>query len=62
MDEATSALDVKIEDKIINSLNKLRNDRTIILVSHRKSTLKICNKILKVDGYGKVKPCKFEDL
>lgn len=62
MDEATSALDVDVEDKIINSLNKLKNDRTMILVSHRKSSLKICNKILKVDGLGEIKICKFEDL
>ena len=62
MDEATSALDIKVEDKIINSLNKIKYNKTIILVSHRKSALKICNKIFKLDGSGKVNLCKFEDL
>ena len=62
MDEATSALDIKVEDKIINSLNKIKYNKTIILVSHRKSALKICNKIFKLDGSGKVNLCKFDDL
>ena len=62
MDEATSALDIKVEDRIINSLNKIKYNKTIILVSHRKSALKICNKIFKLDGSGKVNLCKFEDL
>ena len=62
MDEATSALDVNVEDKIINSINKIKRDKTIMLISHRKSSLKICNKIFKLDGSGQVKVCKFEEL
>ena len=62
MDEATSALDTLVEDKIINSINKIKKDKTVILISHRKSALKICNKIFKLDGSGKVNLCKFNDL
>lgn len=62
MDEATSALDVDVEDKIINSINKIKKNMTILLISHRKSSLKICNKIFKLDGSGQVKVCKFEEL
>ena len=62
MDEATSALDTAVEDKIINSINKIKKNKTIILISHRKSALKMCNKIFKLDGSGKVNLCKFDDL
>lgn len=62
LDEATSALDVKVEDKIINSLNKIKDNKTIILVSHRKTTLQICNKIFKLDSNGCIKICKYSDL
>ena len=62
MDEATSALDSAVEDKIINSINKIKKNKTIILISHRKSALKMCNKIFKLDGSGKVNLCKFHDL
>ena len=38
LDEPTSNLDVLNEGVILNSLNKEREDKTVILVSHRKST------------------------
>jgi ATP-binding cassette, subfamily B, bacterial PglK len=47
-DEATSGLDLDTENKIINSINKLSIDKTIIMVSHRKSSLKNCNKIYEI--------------
>lgn len=45
LDEATSALDPNIESKIINSLYLLRNEYTIILISHKQSSLVKCNKV-----------------
>ena len=44
-DEATSALDTKTEDSIMQSLQKLSKDITIIMISHRHSTLKQCDQI-----------------
>ena len=46
LDEATSALDVDIESKIIENINGLL-DKTVILVSHRKTTLKFCDRIIE---------------
>jgi len=46
LDEFTSALDEETEEKIIESIKNL--DKTIIIVSHRKSTLKYCDKIFKL--------------
>ena len=44
LDEATSALDEQMENRILKSIfNKMKN-QIIIIVSHRKNTLKHCNK------------------
>ena len=45
LDEATSSLDEENENQIINSIYLLYPNSTIIIVSHRKSILKNCNKI-----------------
>lgn len=44
-DEATSALDDNTESEIIETINNLSDELTIIMVTHRKSSLKFCNKI-----------------
>ena len=43
MDEFTSALDVKTEELILQKLMKYKNNKTIIIITHRTSTLKYCN-------------------
>lgn len=48
LDEPTSNLDALNEGVILKSL-KEQKDRTIILVSHRKSTLKICDRIIQME-------------
>ncbi|MDC0216477.1 ABC transporter ATP-binding protein/permease, partial [Candidatus Pelagibacter sp.] len=49
LDEATNALDSSTEQKIITNLcEKKAADLTIIMVTHRESSLKKCNKILRV--------------
>ncbi len=48
LDEPTSNVDVMNESIILNSLQNVKNTKTIVLVSHRKSTLSICNKIYKM--------------
>jgi len=48
LDEATNALDETLETKIINSLRKFKPNITIILVSHNKRLIEICNKIFEL--------------
>ena len=48
-DEATSSLDLKTENEFLESLELLRGKVTIIFVSHRKPSLKYCNKIIDLD-------------
>ncbi len=45
MDEPTSALDPQHEQLIIETLRRLKGHRTIILVSHRLSTVADCDRI-----------------
>ena len=48
-DEATSALDVESEQVIMNNLDKIAAGRTMILIAHRLSTVRYCDKILVMD-------------
>jgi ATP-binding cassette, subfamily B, bacterial PglK len=51
LDESTSALDEKIEKEIINELKMLKKEITLIMIAHRLSTLKYCDKIIEIkDG------------
>ena len=49
MDEATSALDTNTEKKIINAINSLENNPTIIMIAHRLSTLNSCDRIIHIE-------------
>ena len=45
LDEATSSLDLENEKKIINEMNKNKENKTLIIVSHRRNALVNCDKI-----------------
>lgn len=47
LDEGTSALDIDTEKSIVNSILKFRNNKTIIMIAHRHSTLSECDILLK---------------
>lgn len=49
LDEPTSNLDIQNEAIILKSLVEEAKNKTIILVSHRESTLSICDRILKIN-------------
>ena len=49
LDEATSALDEETEAKVLANLRRL-NDRTVVIVTHRKAALDICNRIVEMDA------------
>ena len=53
LDEATSSLDNKLEVEIITSLISNKKNMTIIMVAHRLTSLKDCDKILYLD-HGKL--------
>lgn len=49
LDEVTSNVDAINEGIILKSLKDLKNEKTIILVSHRKSTMAIADRIYEID-------------
>lgn len=49
-DEATSALDIETEKKIVSELIKLKNIMTILIISHRQTTLSFCDEIYKIEN------------
>ena len=49
-DEATSALDNNTENIIMDSIENLSKELTIIIVAHRTSTLKNCDKIIEISN------------
>ena len=49
-DEATSALDDITEKKIMETLYSLDNSLTIILIAHRLTTIKDCDKLIKLNN------------
>jgi len=52
LDDSLSAVDTKTENNILNSMKKVMQDRTTIIISHRVSSAKLANKIIVLDdGY-----------
>jgi len=49
MDEATSALDSITEEKIINEIEYLKGKVTMIVIAHRLTTLKHCDRIYTLE-------------
>ena len=49
-DEATSSLDIETEKKIIDEINLLKRNKTIIIVSHKDSLFKNCDYIYKLEN------------
>ncbi len=47
-DEFTSSLDLSTEKEIINSLKIFLKSKTVIIITHRKYPLKICNKTIRL--------------
>jgi ATP-binding cassette subfamily B protein/subfamily B ATP-binding cassette protein MsbA len=46
LDEATSALDQNAESMIQDALNSIGADKTIVIVSHRENSLKLCQRLV----------------
>lgn len=54
-DEATSALDGETEAAIMESINSLKGNKTIVIIAHRLSTIENCDAVYCVEN-GKITP------
>ena len=50
LDEATSALDTHTEKEVMESINSFKGKKTIIIITHRLTTISNCDKIFKIEN------------
>lgn len=50
MDEPTSALDLPSEERVRKTLEDLKGNMTMLIVAHRLSTLRICDRVVVMGG------------
>ncbi len=62
LDEATSSLDNQTEKAVMDAINNLSDSITIILIAHRLSTLRKCDKIFLLEKGELQKEGTFEEL
>ena len=62
LDEATSALDNQTEKKVMDALNDLGKNLTIIIIAHRLETVKKCDKIFLLENGMLKNQGTFEEL
>ena len=61
-DEATSALDVDTEEAVMQSIESLGRDLTIVMIAHRIGTLRGCDAIYRLNKGRIVSANRYEDL
>jgi ABC-type multidrug transport system fused ATPase/permease subunit len=54
LDEATSALDSQTERQVMDGIRDTALERTVIVIAHRLSTVRFCNRIVVLDA-GRIK-------
>ena len=62
LDEATSALDNQTEKAVMDAVNNIEKDKTIILIAHRLNTVKDCDIIFKLEKGEIIDQGNFEKL
>lgn len=50
LDECTSALDPLTEERVLKNIRKRLNGRACLLITHRQTAVRYCDKVYKLDG------------
>lgn len=61
LDEATSALDTETETAVMEAIESLRGNKTMIIIAHRLTTIRNCDEIYRIEN-GKAILCNYEEL
>ena len=62
LDEPTSNLDPHCEQQILNAIDALARDKTVLIIAHRLNTLKHADLILSFSRDGRVEPVTFNQI
>jgi ABC-type multidrug transport system fused ATPase/permease subunit len=62
LDEATSALDDATEREIVESFSEIAVNHTLVIVAHRTSTLRDCNRLIRLEGGRIVQEGSFDEV
>ncbi len=62
MDEATSALDGMTESAIMETIGQLSHKKTIIMIAHRISTVRACDRIFIIEKGSLTAQGDFDEL
>ena len=62
MDEATSSLDSETEQYVMEAVEKMRGHTTMIIIAHRMSTVRACDRLFVLRGGALVESGSYEDL
>lgn len=62
LDEFTSALDTATEDALLPLVDGVLAGRTVLLITHRLSALRLVDRVVELGAYGEVvKDCSVEE-
>ena len=61
-DEATSALDKQTEKEIMRQIAKLKSNQTIFIIAHNLTTIKLCDRIIRVNKDHTIEQVKYDEL
>ena len=61
-DEATSSLDIENENKILNEIYENRDDKTLLIISHRNNTVKYCDLIYVLEDGKLIDQGSFKEI
>lgn len=62
LDEATSALDIPSEKRVLLNIRKAAGDRTTVMVTHRKSSMQLADRVVYLEGGRLVGNGPFNDI
>ncbi|MGA1699242.1 MAG: ATP-binding cassette domain-containing protein, partial [Ilumatobacteraceae bacterium] len=61
-DEATSALDSQTESEVVDAIERLRGERTVIIVAHRLSTVRHCDTLYMLESGRIVRSGSYDEV
>jgi len=61
-DEATSALDSETEQEVMQAIKELDKKLTLLIIAHRLTTLRDCDKIVKLGKNNTIQILSYEDI